>query len=223
MGRGTAAEIVADPLFLTARPVNRARVSIFPLSGALLLPGMDMPLHIFEPRYRALIHDAMARDRRIGMIQPRGEGVKPALFDVGCLGRISEFEVLDDGRFNIILEGLARFRVIRELDVTTAFRQIEADVEQAPEDEVLHAVERAALEQESRRFAEALGYVVDWTAVSRLDDMALVNGIAQIAPFDPAAKQTLLEADTLSERCDRIIQLMQIVGRMEPDGGTTMQ
>ena len=223
MGRGAAAEIVADPLFLTARPVNRARVSIFPLSGALLLPGMDMPLHIFEPRYRALIHDAMARDRRIGMIQPRGEGVKPALFDVGCLGRISEFEVLDDGRFNIILEGLARFRVIRELDVTTAFRQIEADVEQAPEDEVLHAVERAALEQESRRFAEALGYVVDWTAVSRLDDTSLVNGIAQIAPFDPAAKQTLLEADSLSERCDRIIQLMQIVGRMEPDGGATMQ
>ena len=203
--------------------MNRARVSIFPLSGALLLPGMDLPLHIFEPRYRAMIHDAMARDRRIGMIQPRGEGAKPALFDVGCLGRISQFEVLDDGRFNIILEGLARFRVIRELDVTTAFRQIEADVEQAPEDEVLHAVERAALEQESRRFAEALGYVVDWTAVSRLDDMALVNGIAQIAPFDPAAKQTLLEADTLSERCDRIIQLMQIVGRMEPDGGTTMQ
>lgn len=223
MGRGAAAQIVANPLFLTARPVNRARVSIFPLPGALLLPGMDLPLHIFEPRYRAMIHDAMARDRRIGMIQPRGEGAKPALYDVGCLGRISEFEVLDDGRFNIILEGLARFRVIRELDVTTQFRQIEADVEQAPEDEVLHAVERAALEQESRRFAEALGYVVDWTAVSRLDDMSLVNGIAQIAPFDPAAKQTLLEADTLSERCDRIIQLMQIFGRMEPDGGATMQ
>ena len=205
------------------RTAGSPRVSIFPLSGALLLPGMDMPLHIFEPRYRTLIHDAMARDRRIGMIQPRGEGVKPALYDVGCLGRISEFEVLDDGRFNIILEGLARFRVIRELDVTTAFRQIEADVEQAPEDEVLHSVERAALEQESRRFADALGYVVDWTAVSRLDDTSLVNGIAQIAPFDPAAKQTLLEADSLSERCDRIIQLMQIVGRMEPDGGATMQ
>ena len=195
---------------------------LFPLP-VVLFPGVPLPLHIFEPRYRTLIHDAMARDRRIGMIQPRGEGVKPALYDVGCLGRISEFEVLDDGRFNIILEGLARFRVIRELDVTTAFRQIEADVEQAPEDEVLHSVERAALEQESRRFAETLGYVVDWTAVSRLDDTSLVNGIAQIVPFDPAAKQTLLEADSLSERCDRIIQLMQIVGRMEPDGGATMQ
>ncbi|MBB6191769.1 hypothetical protein FHS51_001998 [Sphingobium wenxiniae] len=202
----------------------KARVSIFPLSGALLLPGMELPLHIFEPRYRALIHDAMARDRRIGMIQPRGRGLKPALFDMGCLGHISHIEALEDGRFNIILKGLARFRVVRELEVGTAFRQIEAEVEQAPDpDEVLSAVERAALEQESQRFAKMLGYVVDWTAVSRLDDQSLVNGIAQIAPFDPAAKQTLLEADTLNARADLIIQLMQIVGRAERDGGTTMQ
>lgn len=201
-----------------------ARVSIFPLAGALLLPGMDLPLHIFEPRYRALIHDAMARDRRIGMIQPREGGAVPPLFDVGCLGHVSHIEALEDGRFNIVLTGLARFRVVRELPVATQFRQIEADVEQAPpDDEVLHSVERAALEQESRRFADLLGYAVDWTAVSRLDDMALVNGIAQIAPFDPAAKQTLLEADTLSERADRIIQLMQIVGRSERDGGATLQ
>lgn len=201
-----------------------SRVSIFPLPGALLLPGMELPLHIFEPRYQAMIHDAMARDRRIGMIQPREEGVKPALFDVGCLGHITHIEALEGGRYNILLKGLARFRVVRELDVPTAFRQIEADVEPiAQEDEILSAVERAALEQESRRFADALGYVVDWTAVSRLDDMALVNGIAQIVPFDPAAKQTLLEADTLNERADRIIQLMQIVGRIERDGGGTMQ
>ncbi|WP_176591798.1 LON peptidase substrate-binding domain-containing protein [Sphingobium sp. EM0848] len=201
-----------------------ARVSIFPLTGALLLPGMELPLHIFEPRYQAMIHDAMARDRRIGMIQPREEGVKPALFDIGCLGHITQIEALEGGRYNILLKGLARFRVVRELDVPTAFRQIEADVEPIDqEDEILSAVERAALELESRRFADALGYVVDWTAVSRLDDMALVNGIAQIAPFDPAAKQTLLEADNLSERADRIIQLMQIVGRIERNGGATMQ
>jgi len=201
-----------------------SRVSIFPLSGALLLPGMELPLHIFETRYRALIHDVMARDRRIGMIQPRQGGPVPPLYDVGCLGHVSHIEAMEDGRFNIILTGLARFRFVRELPVATQFRQIEADIEQAPqEDEVLHAVERAALEQESRRFADALGYVVDWTAVSRLDDTSLVNGIAQIAPFDPAAKQTLLEADTLSERSERIIQLMQIVGRADRDGGATMQ
>lgn len=222
MGCGTAAQIVANPVFLIVMPT--ARISIFPLAGALLLPGMELPLHIFEPRYRALIHDAMARDRRIGMIQPRDNGPVPTLYDVGCLGHVSHIEALDDGRFNIILTGLTRFRLIRELPVSTQFRQIEADVEQAPgDDDVLAAVERAALEQESRRFADLLGYVVDWTAVSRLDDVALVNGIAQIAPFDAAAKQTLLEADSLSERSERIIQLMQIIGRMEGNEGPTMQ
>lgn len=202
-----------------------ARLSIFPLSGALLLPGMMLPLHIFEPRYRALMHDAMARDRRIGMIQPRGEGAAPPLYDMGCVGHIGEFEALEDGRFNIILTGVARFRVLRELDVTTPFRQVDAEIEEPGErdDDVLAMAERAALEMEARRFAQAQGYVVDWNAVSRLDDASLVNGIAQIAPFDPAAKQILLEADSLPERAERMIQLMQFFGRADPEGGATMQ
>lgn len=203
----------------------RQRISIFPLAGALLLPGMQLPLHIFEPRYRALIHDAMARDRRIGMIQPRGGGAVPPLFTVGCVGHIADIEALDDGRFNVVLNGIARFHVLRELDVTTPFRQIEGEVEDVIDDgnDILAAIERAALEQEARRFAEAQGYVVDWTAVSRLDDASLVNGIAQIAPFDVAAKQILLEADTLSDRADKTIQLMQFFGHTERDGGATMQ
>ena len=102
----------------------KTRISIFPLSGALLYPGLQLPLHIFEPRYRAMISDAMARDRRIGMIQPQQPGEGAPLFSIGCLGRIGQFEVLDDGRYNMVLEGEARFRVLRELDVTTPFRQI---------------------------------------------------------------------------------------------------
>ena len=106
------------------------RLSIFPLAGAILLPRAQLPLHIFEPRYRALVQDSMARDRRIAMIQPRSQedadGHKPALFDIGCIGKISEVEAMEDGRFNLVLDGLTRFRVVRELDVTTAFRQVEA-------------------------------------------------------------------------------------------------
>ena len=196
------------------------RLSVFPLAGALLFPRMHLPLHIFEPRYRAMVSDALARDRRIGMIQPRGDDEPAVLFDVGCVGRIAEVETLPDGRFDIVLEGLARFHIVRELDVTTPFRQVEAELEEGREDEVLALGERASLEMESRRFAEAQGYAVDWEAVSRLDDESLVNGIAQIAPFDVASKQALLEADSLAERAGLIVQLMQFFGRHGDDAAT---
>lgn len=198
---------------------------MFPLAGALLFPRMHLPLHIFEPRYRAMVTDSLARDRRIGMIQPRpvagGNAANPpALFDIGCVGRIAEVQALDDGRFDIVLEGLSRFRLLRELDVTTPFRQVEAELIEDAGDEMLAMAERAALELESRRFADAQGYAVDWEAVTRLDDVSLVNGIAQIAPFDPAAKQALLEADSLSERAELTVQLMQFFSRHDSDEGT---
>lgn len=194
------------------------RLSIFPLPGALLFPGMHLPLHIFEERYRALINDAMARDRRIGMIQPKTSGDTPELFDIGCVGKIIDIEALDDGRFNIVLEGVARFRVLEELDSSTAFRQVQAEIEESKEeDEVLASTERAALEIESRKFADLQGYQVDWDSIGRLDDFAFVNGIAQIAPFDVASKQALLEVDGLANRSELIIQLLQFFGRQDGD------
>jgi Lon protease-like protein len=199
------------------------RLSIFPLPGALLFPGMHLPLHIFEPRYRAMVSDAMARDRRIGMIQPSGPGEPPSLYGIGCVGRIAEVEALDDGRYNLVLEGVALFRLLRELDVTTPFRQIEAELLPVADDETLSLGRRASLEQEARRFADAQGYAVDWEAVSRLDDQSLVNGIAQIAPFDVAAKQALLEATGLEDRAELTIQLMQFFGRHDGDDRVTLQ
>jgi uncharacterized protein len=196
--------------------VTAKRISIFPLTGVILFPGMQLPLHIFEPRYRALVSDALARDRMIGMIQPSGGGQQPALFEIGCLGRIDDVEALEDGRYNIVLEGLQRFTVMRELEVTTPFRQIEAELWEEDElGEALSIAERAALEMESRRFAEAQGYAIDWNSVSQLDDFSLVNAIAQIAPFDSAAKQALLEARGLGTRSELIIQLMQFFGRRD--------
>jgi len=205
--------------------MTRQRISIFPLAGALLFPGAHLPLHIFEPRYRALVSDALARDRMIGMIQPSDNEITPSLYKVGCLGRISECEALDDGCFNIVLEGVGRFHILKELDVTTAFRQVEAEVESADHfgDAALASVMRAALEQEAKRFADHLGYVVDWTAVSQLDDLAFVNGIAQVAPFDVASKQSLLEASGLEERAERAMQLMQFYGLADKDGPATLQ
>lgn len=204
--------------------MSTRRLSVFPLAGALLFPGMNLPLHIFERRYRAMVSDALVRDRLIGMIQPREKGVRPELYEIGCVGHISEVEALDGGRFNIVLSGRSRFRIIRELAVSTPFRQVEAELlEEEADDVALPPVVRSALEQESRRFADALGYVVDWTAVSRLDDAAFVHGIGQIAPFDVAAKQAIIEAPTLAERAEQAMQLMQFYTLNSQRGGDTLQ
>lgn len=218
MGIGHPAQAVDRPVRLT----RLTRITIFPLTGAVLYPGLQLPLHIFEPRYRAMISDALARDRRIGMIQPQKPVDGAPLFSVGCLGRIGDVEALEDGRFNIVLEGETRFRILRELDVTTPFRQVEAELLSEP-DEILAPIERASFEREARRFAEAQGYVVDWEQVGRLDDTSLINGVSQIAPFDAAAKQALLEAPGLAARCELLVQLMQFFGRAgdgDEDGAT---
>jgi len=200
------------------------RLSIFPLAGAVLFPGLQLPLHIFEPRYRALVGDALVRDRRIAMIQPQRSTDGAPLYSVGCVGRIGEIEAMEDGRYNLILEGQSRFKILRELDVASAFRQVEAELIEDDEDETLSFAQRGGFEQEAREFADAQGYSVDWDSVKNLDDMSLINGVSQIAPFDPASKQALLEANSLTERCELLVQLMQFFGRS--DGGeeiTTLQ
>jgi len=194
-----------------------ARLPIFPLAGAILFPGLQLPLHIFEPRYRELVGSALARDRRIGMIQPQAAQEGVPLFAVGCIGKIGEVQALEDGRYNIVLEGEARFRVRRELAATTPFRQVEAELLEEPEQEVLSSAERAGFEQEARRFADRQGYSIDWDSIERLDDASLINGVSQIAPFDAAAKQALLEAADLRTRCELLVQLMQFFGRGDPD------
>ena len=204
------------------------RVPIFPLAGALLFPRAQLPLHIFEPRYRAMVRDALGSDRLIAMVQPKDGAEPPALFTIGCIGQIIASEELDDGRFNIVLEGIGRFRVAREVEASTPYRQVDADRGPFDDDaelDPLASIQRAELEREARRYADALGYAVDWDAVGRLDDEMLVNGIAQIAPLDVGSKQALLEANGLASRADLLVQFMQFQ-RMVPggaDGPETLQ
>ena len=211
------------------------RVPVFPLAGALLFPRAQLPLHIFEPRYRAMVRDALASDRLIAMVQPRDPDLRSGavaeapmdLFEIGCIGRIAACDELDDGRFNIVLEGLSRFRIAREAEVDTPYRQVDADrggLEEEP-DAVLGLAQRAEIEREARAYADSLGYVVDWDSVGRLDDEMLVNGICQIAPLDIGSKQALLEAADLAARADLLVQFMQFQ-RMAPggaDGPETLQ
>jgi uncharacterized protein len=203
------------------------RVPVFPLAGALLFPRGQLPLHIFEARYRAMVRDALASDRLIAMVQPKDGEEPPGLFEIGCLGRIGACDELDDGRFNLVLEGLSRFRIAREARVDTPYRQIDADRGGFDEGDetILGLAQRAEVEREARRYADALGYMIEWESVSRLDDEMLVNGIAQIAPLDVGSKQALLEAADLAVRADLLVQFMQFQ-RMAPggaDGPETLQ
>ncbi|MEO7865551.1 MAG: LON peptidase substrate-binding domain-containing protein [Sphingomicrobium sp.] len=189
------------------------RVPLFPLAGAILFPRSQLPLHIFEQRYRDMVKDAIDGGGRIAMIQPQliDDGHDTALFTVGCVGDIVSVEELEDGRFNIVLLGTNRFQMAEELDVGASYRcaEILIDTFDDGEPEALSLVHRAEVEQEARRLGEALGLAVDWAAVSKLDDETLVNAIAQVAPFDIGAKQALIEARSFAERTDLLVQLMQ--------------
>lgn len=208
------------------------RIPVFPLSGALVFPRGRLPIHIFEPRYRAMIRDAMAGDRVIGMIQPRDSHgpaeLHPRLFDIGGLGRISQCTETDDGRFLIALEGVSRFRITRELDVATPYRQVEADYSPFPEDRLtalpLMPAMRAAIEGGLKAYLDRASLSADWEAVVDSDDETLVNTLAAACPFSTAEKQALLEAADLAERAELLLQIMQLAGNpADPEHGETLQ
>ena len=203
------------------------RAPLFPLAGAILFPRSQLPLHIFEPRYREMVRDAVDGDGRIAIIQPQlvepAPNKEPPLYSVGCVGEIVGLEELEDGRYNIVLNGSNRFRLMAEVDLDTAYRNADLDVGAFDdrEPEPLAMAQRAEVEREARRLGDALGLAVDWSAVSRLDDELLVNAIAQVAPFDISAKQALLEAEALESRADLLVQLMQFLRLSQ--GGAELQ
>jgi Lon protease-like protein len=202
------------------------RVPLFPLPGASLFPRSQLPLHVFEPRYREMVRDAVEGSGRIAMIQPRqlDEDNKAPLYASGCVGEIVSIEELEDGRFNIVLLGSHRFRLVSEAKTRSPYRCADIDIQAFDDEEPppLSLGERAEVEREARRLGDALGLAVDWAAVSRLDDEMLVNAIAQVAPFDVGAKQALLEQATLAERADLLVQLMQF-HRVAVTGGVEVE
>lgn len=202
------------------------RVPLFPLGGAILFPRSQLPLHIFETRYREMVKDAIDGAGRIAMIQPlRDDDDNQApLYSVGCVGDIVGVEELDDGRFNIVLLGSDRFRLIEESESDSAYRCAEVDVAAFDDRDPppLSLGQRAEVEREARRLGDALGLAVDWAGVNRLDDEMLVNAIAQVAPFDIGAKQALLEEATLAGRADLLVQLMQF-HRVAVTGGVEIE
>ena len=199
-------------------------IPVFPLPGALLFPRSTLPLNIFEPRYLNMIDDALAAERLIGMIQPAldAHGAHPSLAEVGCVGRITAFSETDDGRYLITLTGVARFRVDRELEMHAPYRKIAADWRTYGSDlsqrEHGGAIDRDALSRALKRYAEARGFQIDWDAASDAPGELLVNAVCAACPFDLQEKQLLLEADTIADRCDTLVALLELGAAGPPDG-----
>jgi Lon protease-like protein len=191
-------------------------IPVFPLDGALLLPGGELPLQIFEPRYLNMIDDAMAGDRVIGMIQTRGGSrARPKLATVGCVGRITSYAETSDGRYLITLTGVCRFQAGEELDLRLPYRQLRANYERFGDD--LGDEEAQASEDARARFATALKrYLnqreldIDWDTAHEAPLEALVNSLCMGLPFDPAEKQAFLEAPDLAGRFEVLTTLLEI-------------
>lgn len=194
-------------------------IPVFPLAGALLLPRGQMPLNIFEPRYLAMIDDAMAdRHRLIGMIQPDsahpGPEEKPNLFTVGCVGRITQLAETGDGRYIIQLTGVARFRLKEELAVSTAYRQCRVDFVPYADDFIARKgeehVDRQGVLDALNAFLKANNLKADWEGIENAPNEALVNALAMMSPYGPAEKQALLEAPDLKARAEILVAVTEI-------------
>ena len=197
------------------------RLPIFPLAGALLLPRTRLPLNIFEPRYLAMVGDAMAGERIIGMIQPAAASDatadaadKPAIEAVGCAGRITSYAETDDGRLLIVLTGIARFRVAAEHHGPGPYREIEADFAPFAHDLTRGLgeanVDRRALIDTLRGYLDARQLVADWDEVEAASTEQLVNSLSALSPYPPGDKQALLEAADLEARAEMLIALTEV-------------
>jgi len=193
-------------------------IPVFPLPGALLLPRGQMPLNIFEPRYLAMIDDALRDGHRlIGMIQPdvaHAQTKKPVLFKIGCVGRITQLAESGDGRYLIELTGVARFRAEQELKVATPYRQCRVSYAPFGDDFIARkgeeAVDRKALLAALREFLKVNKLKADWEGIEKAPNEALVNALSMMSPYGPAEKQALLEAPDLKSRAEVLIAITEI-------------
>lgn len=196
-------------------------IPVFPLPGALLLPRSRLPLHLFEPRYLAMLEDALKTPGRlIGMIQPNqvpGRAGGTGLHAIGCVGRVTQFSETEDGRYMITLTGLSRFRVLEEVEGFTPYRRarvswtgFERDLGPVDSDP---GFDRRAFLRLLARYFEARELQTDWDSLKEAEDELLVNSLSMLLGFEPEDKQALLEAPSLSTRRETLITLIEYVLR----------
>ncbi len=208
-----------------------AKIPVFPLSGALLLPRTELPLNIFEPRYLTLFADAMAGDRIVGMIQPQGgdDSDVPKLSAIGCAGRITSYSETPDGRLLVTLTGVARFKVKMEVrQRESTYRRVQADYMPFAIDFATgfgaDKVNRNALLKAFRDFLESNDMTTNWNEVEAVNTEQLVNILSLMAPYPPEEKQALLEAHDLKTRADTLVALTELaIAKQGRSKGATLQ
>lgn len=222
---------VGNARYLTDKDLP-GTIAVFPLSGVLLLPGGQLPLNIYEPRYIAMIDDVLRGHRLIGIIQPEFSETREsppgsvALCQVGCIGRLTSFAETGDGRYMLTLTGVCRFRLLDELSTITPYRQFRiapflGDVAASEDDS---NVDRDALLSAFKAYLDANQLEADWESVGRASNMTLVNALSMMAPFGPPEKQALLEAPDLKTRAETLVAITEIaLARDFSDTGTTLQ
>lgn len=189
-------------------------IPVFPLPGALLLPRARLPLHIFEPRYLAMLDDVLkTRERVIGMIQPYGSDSGGKLHRIGCAGRLTAFSETEDGRYMITLSGVSRFRIREEIEGFTPYRRCNVSWDGFGAD--LGAAEKDCAFDRDRflalldRYFSEQGLSTDWDNLKEAEDELLINSLSMLCPFEPEDKQALLEAPSLSTRRETLVTLIE--------------
>ncbi len=192
---------------------------VFPLTGVLLLPRGRLPLNIFEPRYLAMFDDALSGSRMIGMIQPSSAKDDPVdaaaatgLYTIGCAGRITSFSETGDGRYAVVLDGVARFRITDELPLHRGYRRVIPDWTPFAADlaEDNAAIDRTRLVELLQAYFQRQQLSANWDAIGQAPDERLLTSLAMVCPFEPSEKQALLEADCLSDRARLMMALLEI-------------
>ena len=214
-------------ILISAKTIASAlpeELPVFPLTGAVLLPQARLPLNIFEPRYLAMIEDALGKGRMIGMIQPsaydKNASAPPPLYSVGCAGRITSFNETDDGRLLIVLTGLCRFRVVMEVQATRLYRTVRPDwkpyLADLDESEPVQ-IDRARLVGLLQIYFKKNAISVDWNMVENAPNDVLVSTIIMICPLEPNEKQALLEAESFTARARMLVTLLEMAVMPQAD------
>tara|TARA_Y100000996_G_scaffold411787_1_gene396579 strand:- start:645 stop:1289 length:645 start_codon:yes stop_codon:yes gene_type:complete len=192
------------------------KIPVFPLSNFIIFPKTTVPLNIFEPRYIDMINDSMKSNKMIGMIQPKNSNIKqikPKLYEVGCLGKVTSFRETEDGRYLIELKGLIRFQKIKEVDTDNKYRILEVNFENyyhdlSDEKEDLKFSDLELIFKDLKSLFEKKGFIINWKALEKQSLNETINALAMASPFSLEEKQVLLETKNLDIRKDKISQIL---------------